>query len=119
MEEAETLCDRVAIVDHGRLIAMGTPRELVASLGAEHVIQISVDHGAEVPLERLKQLPGVKDARFTDGMMSLRVSELHSVMPALLAELERGHLSMSQLATHHATLEDVFVAHTGRHLRDE
>jgi ABC-2 type transport system ATP-binding protein len=119
MEEAETLCDRVAIVDHGRLIAMGTPRELVASLGAEHVIEISIDHGALVPLEQLKQLPGVKEAHFTDGMMSLRVSELHSVMPALLAELERGHVSMSQLATHHATLEDVFVAHTGRHLRDE
>ncbi len=119
MEEAETLCDRVAIVDHGRLIAMGTPRELVASLGAEHVIEISIDHGAEVPLERLKQLPGVKEASFADGMMSLRVSELHSVMPALLAELERHHLHMSQMATHHATLEDVFVAHTGRHLRDE
>ena len=98
---------------------MGTPRELVASLGAEHVIEITIGHGTQVPLDRLKQLPGVKEAHFTDGMISLRVSELHSVMPALLAELERGHLSMSQLATHHATLEDVFVAHTGRHLRDE
>jgi ABC-2 type transport system ATP-binding protein len=119
MEEAETLCDRVAIVDHGRLIAMGTPRELVASLGAEHVIEVTVDHAPDLPLERLKQIPGVMEAQVTDGRLSLRVTELHSIMPALLSELERGRLSMSQLATHHATLEDVFVAHTGRHLRDE
>ncbi len=119
MEEAEELCDRVAIVDHGRLIAIGTPRELIASLGAEHVIEVTVDLGAEALLDRLRALPGVKDANIADGMVSLRVSELHLAMPALIAELDRANRRMSQLATHHASLEDVFVAHTGRHLRDE
>ena len=119
MDEAEALCDRVAIVDQGKVIALGTPHDLIASLGAEHVIEFALEGGAVLPLERLRQMPGVTDVRAQDGAMSLHVSELHMVMPALLAELAREGLAMSRFATHHATLEDVFVAHTGRHLRDE
>jgi ABC-2 type transport system ATP-binding protein len=119
MDEAETLCDRVGIVDQGRLIALGTPRDLIATLGAEHVVEFEVDDGAPLELERLRRLAGVQDVSTPGGFTSLRVSELHKAVPALLAELERGHRSLSRFATHHATLEDVFVAHTGRHLRDE
>ena len=119
MDEAEVLCDRVAIVDRGRVIALGTPRELIASLGAEHVIEFETDGAAGLPVERLRTLPGVTDVRVQGAATSLHVNELHSAMPALLAGLVRAGLSMSRLATHHATLEDVFVAHTGRHLRDE
>jgi ABC-2 type transport system ATP-binding protein len=119
MDEAETLCDRVGIVDHGRLIALGTPRDLIATLGAEHVIEFELADGALLETETLKQLPGVQDVRRLNGSTSLQVSELHTAVPALLAELEREHRSLSRFATHHATLEDVFVAHTGRHLRDE
>jgi ABC-2 type transport system ATP-binding protein len=119
MDEAETLCDRVAIVDQGRLIALGTPRDLVSSIGAEHVIEFALDQGATLPADRLTRLPGVKDVRTDRGTTCLHVSELHVVMPALLAELDRAHLRMSQFVTHQATLEDVFMAHTGRHLRDE
>ena len=119
LDEAETLCDRVGIVDHGRLIALGTPRDLIATLGAEHVIEFELDGGAPLATEMLKQLPGVQDVRRLDGATSLQVSELHTAVPALLAELERDHRNLSRFATHHATLEDVFVAHTGRHLRDE
>ena len=119
MDEAETLCDRVGIVDHGRLIALGTPRDLIATLGAEHVIEFELSDGAILETETLKQLPGVQDVRRLNGSTSLQVSQLHTAVPALLAELEREHRSLSRFATHHATLEDVFVAHTGRHLRDE
>ena len=119
MEEAETLCDRVAIVDRGRVIALGSPRELIASLGAEHVIEFAVDPGRGVSIERLRALPGVKDVRPGSGTMCLHASELHLVMPSLLDVLSAEGLTMSQFATHQATLEDVFVAHTGRHLRDE
>ena len=119
MDEAETLCDRVAIVDHGHVIALGTPRELVSSLGAEHIIEFSVAGGAALPDSELARLPGVKDVRTTDGRTCLNVREPHVVIPALLAELTRARLALSQFATHQATLEDVFVAHTGRHLRDE
>ena len=119
MDEAETLCDRVGIVDRGRMIALGAPRELIATLGAEHVIEFELDEGALLDGARLKQLPGVQDVRRLDGSTSLHVSELHTSVPALLAELEREHRNLSRFATHHASLEDVFVAHTGRHLRDE
>jgi ABC-2 type transport system ATP-binding protein len=118
MDEAETLCDRVAIVDHGRVIALGTPRELIASLGAEHVIEFAVGDGSRVATGSLAQLPGVRDVSASDGAIRLRVSHPHLVIPALLGELDRQQLELSQFVTHQATLEDVFVAHTGRHLRD-
>jgi ABC-2 type transport system ATP-binding protein len=119
MDEAETLCDRIAIVDQGRVIALGTPRELVASLGAEHVIEFSVEPGAEVPSAGIAALAGVQDVRQSDGRVYVRVGKLHTVMPALLAELQRSGASLSHFNTHQATLEDVFVALTGRHLRDD
>jgi len=119
MDEAETLCDRVAIVDLGRVIALGTPRALISSLGAEHVVEFAVGHGASASTGPLAGLPGVTDVLAKEGTIRLRVTEPHVVIPALLLELERQRLDLSQFATHHATLEDVFVAHTGRHLRDE
>ena len=119
MDEAETLCDRVGIVDRGKLIALGTPRELIATLGAEHVIEFEVDGDAPLDADMLRQLPGVQDIRRLNASTNLHVSQLHTSVPALLAELERTRRSLSRFATHHATLEDVFVAHTGRHLRDE
>ena len=119
MDEAETLCDRIAIIDQGRVIAVGTPHELIASLGAEHVIEFAVEPGAEVPRDRIVAMAGVQDVRQADGRVYVRVSQLHTVMPALLAELQRSGASLSHFNTHQATLEDVFVALTGRHLRDD
>jgi ABC-2 type transport system ATP-binding protein len=119
MDEAEALCDRIAIVDQGRVIARGTPRELIASLGAEYVIEFAVEAGRVVPVDRIAAIAGVQDVRQADGHMYVRVSQVHTVMPALLAELERAGASLSHFNTHQATLEDVFVALTGRHLRDD
>ena len=119
MEEAARLCDRVAIVDHGRLIALGTPRELIASLGAEHVIEFAVEEGApSVPAEALRCLPSVEGVAREDGRWRLTVREVHRTVPALLAALAERGAAVSHLTTHHATLEDVFVALTGRTLRD-
>ena len=119
MDEAQVLCDRVAIVDRGRVIALGSPRELIASLGAEHVIEFAVEGGQAVPLPRLRALDGVRDVRPSEGTTCVHASELHRVLPALLETLAAEGLTLTQFATHQATLEDVFVAHTGRHLRDE
>jgi ABC-2 type transport system ATP-binding protein len=119
MDEAATLCDRVAIVDQGKVIALGSPAALVASLGAEHVIEFAVGGGAAIPADRVRQLPGVTDLTVASGTARLRAGALHTVVPALLAALDQEGVSLSQFATHHATLEDVFVAHTGRHLRDD
>ena len=120
MDEAQLLCDRVAVVDQGRVIALGTPRELIASLGAEHVVEFAVEPpGSPPPLEALRGLPGVTDARSEDGRVLLSASEVHLAIPALLDALARRRATLALLTTHSATLEDVFVRLTGRHLRDD
>ena len=120
MDEAERLCDRVAIVDHGRVIALGSPRELIASLGAEHVVEFTSPGAADgaIDVDALRALDGVTSARVHDGRWTLEVSELARAVPALLAELRHRNLALGELATHSATLEDVFVSLTGRQLRD-
>jgi len=117
MEEAARLCDRVAIVDHGRVIALGRPAELVASLGAEHVVEFAA--AAPVDLASLRRIEGVRDVVEDGGSVRLTVAEVHRAVPALLSALDRAGIDLLRLATHHATLEDVFVALTGRHLREE
>ncbi len=120
MEEAERLCDRVAVMDHGRVIALGSPRELIASLGADHVIELVIREGDDAPSEDvLAGLPGVKSARKEGPRYSLTVTQPHRVLPPLVAELERRDLEMTELLTHQASLEDLFLSLTGRHLRDE
>jgi ABC-2 type transport system ATP-binding protein len=119
MDEAEVLCDRVAVVDRGRVIALGTPHELIASLGAGHVVEFAVaERHHAPPLEELRRLPGVIDVRTENGHVLLGVSEVHLAVPALLASLDASGTPLSLLTTHNATLEDVFVKLTGRHLRD-
>jgi len=119
MDEAHAICDRVGIMDRGRLIALGTPRELVASLGAEHVVEFALANGGAIEQVLLASLPGVRDVRRDDTHLHLSTSELHLTVPALLDLLNRQHATLSQLGTHSATLEDVFVTLTGRQLRDD
>jgi ABC-2 type transport system ATP-binding protein len=118
MEEAARLCDRVGIVDQGKVIALGTPRELIASLGAEHVIEFAVAGGVALPEHTLAALPSVEAVRHEDGRWRLTVREVHRAVPGLLAALSEHGVEPTHLSTHHATLEDVFVALTGRTLRD-
>ncbi len=120
MEEAARLCDRVAILDHGKVIALGTPRELVASLGAEHVVEFTVDEAGSGALTAavLAALPSVEGVTREGGRWRLTVREVHRAVPALLATLAERGAAPTELATHHASLEDVFMALTGRRLRD-
>ena len=119
MEEAARLCDRVAVVDHGKVIALGTPRELIATLGAEHVIEFAVaDTASPIDETALRALPSVEDVAQDAGTWRLTVREMHRAVPALLAELSARGAEPTQLTTHSATLEDVFMALTGRRLRD-
>jgi ABC-2 type transport system ATP-binding protein len=119
MEEAERLCDRVAIMDHGRMIAQGTPRELIASLGAEHVVEFALADGASLDAVAMAAAAGTGAPSRQGDTWRLQVTELHQAMPALLGELRRQGAQLSELRTHSATLEDVFVTLTGRQLRDE
>ncbi len=117
MEEAARLCDRVAIMDHGRLLAMDQPAALVASLGAEQILEVRVE--GPFSAERLASLPGVSGVGRDGAVHRLRLRSIGDAMPALLRELERQTVALESLTTHQATLEDVFVHLTGRALRDE
>ena len=116
MEEATRLCDRVAIMDHGKVIALGTPAELIQSLGADQVIEFSVTNG--LADDALTSLPAVSNLHKRGDVYALTVSEIRVALPALLGEIQRQQSEIVTLTTHQATLEDVFVSLTGRMLRD-
>jgi len=126
MEEAERLCERVAVVDHGKLLALGTPAELIASLGAEHIVELAID--GDLQEEELLALAGVErvgravGSEGADGrpttVLRLTVREVHRSVPPLLALLAARGVTTQRLTTHHATLEDVFLHLAGRSLEE-
>ncbi len=119
MSEAEQLCDRVAIMDGGKVIAGGTPRELMASLKTEHILEFTIAESTKSldvgPLNRIDSVCGVG---VDNRKVRMQVRELHSSVPAVLRELARQGVTLASLEMHSATLDDVFVAMTGRDLRD-
>ncbi len=122
MDEAERLCDRVAIVDHGRVIACDTPRRLISALGGQHVIEFALGSNGHAELcepSVFEPLPSVCSARRDGEHLALTVDEPHVALPALLAKLDEQGSELASLTTRHASLEDVFVKLTGRHLTDD
>jgi ABC-2 type transport system ATP-binding protein len=117
MDEAERLCDRVAIVDRGQVIALGTPAELISSLHAANVIEFASE--PEMDEANLRALPGVTEPHRRGPNWSLPVGSLAETVPALLALVERSGARLQNLSTHRATLEDLFVSLTGRALRED
>jgi ABC-2 type transport system ATP-binding protein len=121
MDEAERLCDRVAIVDQGKVIALDSPRALIASLGGEHVIEFTLEGDCQQQLldsRALADLPSVSSVGHENSHLSLSVGEPHVVLPALVERLDRLQCRLTSLTTRHASLEDVFVKLAGRHLDD-
>ncbi len=116
MDEAQRLCDRVAVVDHGQVIALGTPRELIQSLGGTEVIEIAC--AEELPDDGIGSLPGVHSVKRRGASLSLTVEQQHKTLPLILTHHRESGRTLAGLSTHHATLEDVFVNLTGRQLRD-
>lgn len=120
MDEAERLCDRVAIVDQGKVIALGTPRDLIAQVGGEYIIEFSLGAGANtLDPAAFTALPSVQSASTDGDFFRLSVGQLHVALPALLGSLRERGQELTGLTTRQASLEDVFVALTGRHLRDQ
>lgn len=117
MDEAERLCDRVAVVDHGKVIALGTPTELIARLGGEHLIEFALDDVQSVEIEALEALKAVTAVRREEEAYIITAQAPHETIPALLQYL--GDRRLARLTTRHASLEDVFVSLTGRRLRDD
>src|SRR6266850_5872888 len=120
MDEAERLCDRLAIIDHGQIIAEGSPAYLIERLGGHHVVEFSVGGNSDdANLDGWRALPGVDSVRHDDGLVCLNVREPHRTIPALLDAVHNQRSQLLHLTTRQASLEDVFVRLTGRHLRED
>ena len=120
MDEAEKLCNRLAIVDHGRIIAEGSPEELIERLGGHHVVEFAIEGGSDgAMLQAWRSLPGVETVHEADGLYALTVKEAHLTIPALMDAIRQQGNTLRHLTTRQASLEDVFVRLTGRHLREE
>ena len=122
MDEAERLCDRVAIIDQGKIIAQGSPAELIARLGGDHIVEFALEVAGAAEAQdadSFRGLDSVLAARVENDGYSLTVAEPHRAIPALLDELDRQQRPLIRLTTRHVSLEDVFVSLTGRHLRDD
>ena len=120
MEEAERLSNRVAVMDHGKIIALDTPERLIASMGADQIVEFSLRPGGrELSDELLSSLPGVGGVSQRAEHRVLSVAEIGTTLPALLAAVREHGTELEALNTHQATLEDVFVGLTGRALRDD
>ena len=120
MDEAERLCDRLAIVDHGQIIAEGSPADLIDRLGGHHVVEFSVSGNQDgAALKLWSGLPSVESVREGDGLVALTVKQPHLTIPALLEAIDGQGSALQHLTTRQASLEDVFVNLTGRHLREE
>ena len=120
MEEAERLCDRIGIIDGGRLIAEGTRRELTARLGQDAHIELAFASGhlPERSEAIAKGAPGVHRAHWNGEQLDVSADDCDRCLPALLAALIDGELSPSRVEVVEPDLEDVFLELTGRALRD-
>jgi ABC-2 type transport system ATP-binding protein len=121
MDEAERLCDRVAIFDRGKILAIDSPQKLIADLGADHVVlfDVSGESAGQLRDDFGSALPGVIAARVENGQRCLSVREPHIAIPALLKLISDNDLKLTSLTTRQATLEDVFVHYAGHGLNEE
>ncbi len=117
MEEAERLADDLVIVDRGKIIAEGSPAEIIASLQAENVIEFYADR--PIAEETLAGLAGVVEVIGTEGTVRLSVSDSQAAITGLFEHARTEGLKIDGLSMHEATLEDVFVSMTGKQLRDD
>ncbi len=118
MEEADKLCDRVAIIDHGRIVAIGTPEELKAMVGNEVIyvrIRGEVDHFLEL-CESSGEFKEVK--KLKDGTIALYVTSASTAIPEVFDLASKAEIKVEEVKYHRPTLEDVFLHLTGRSLRD-
>ncbi len=120
MDEAAVLCDEIAVMDTGKLIARGTPRQLIDSLGQVRFVEFEVAEGtAPFTAQDLQGLPAVQKVEDRRGRLRLTIPRELSALTAVLQGLERRGVVPRGLTTHQATLDDVFLALTGKELVDE
>jgi len=119
MEEADELCDRLAIIDHGRLLALDTPRALKRRTGADSVVTVSASSDLDAMATYLAEhVDGVKRAERVEDAVCLMVSGTAGVLPAVVTAAERGGFTVTDLSVTETTLETVFIDLTGKDLRE-
>jgi ABC-2 type transport system ATP-binding protein len=117
MDEAERLCDRVAIVDRGKRIALGSPNELIDRIGGHHLVELATE--PPLPKEALANVRGVRAVRELADGFTLSIDEPHVTLPALITRLTERGARPTRLVSRTATLDDVFLSLTGRTLRED
>ena len=118
MEEAERLCDRVGIIDHGRLMAEGSRRELVELIGQHDLVRLELGHRGDDVAARLRALPEVLHAVASDGSVDLTLDDSHTALPRILTEAHDGGARVLSIEVVEPDLEEVFLHLTGRALRN-
>jgi len=117
LDEADALCDRLAIIDQGRIVAEGTPADLKRAIAGD-VVTIGVNGAGELVAGLLAAQPFVRESSFADGVVRLYVDDGESALPAVLRLLDGHGLAPNSLALHRPSLDDVFLRQTGRSLRE-
>ncbi len=118
LEEADALADRLAIIDHGRIVAEGTADELKRQVAGD-VITLGVNGATETVLKTVRMQPFVREASTEDGVVRLYVDRGETAVPQLLRVLDGAGLEAASIALHRPSLDDVFLRQTGRSLRDD
>jgi ABC-2 type transport system ATP-binding protein len=117
MEEADALCDRLAIIDHGKIVAGGTPDELKRQVAGD-VVTLGVNGAQEKALEILRAQPFVREASEKEGSLRLYVDRGETAMPAILRLLDSHGIGLATMSLARPSLDDVFLIQTGRSLRE-
>jgi ABC-2 type transport system ATP-binding protein len=117
LEEADALCDRIAIIDHGRIVALGTPDELKRQVAGD-VVAVGTDDASDRVLQLLQGQSFVREATSSDGVVRLYVDRGETAMPQILRVLDSEGIVVASLSLNRPSLDDVFLRQTGRSLRD-
>lgn len=117
MEEADALCDRVAIIDNGRIIALDTPENLKDMIGSDSV-SLVVQSGAEALIQSLQGFSWIKSATAVNGTVELKVDHAQQRIPEIMQEANKCSAVIASVGLHKPTLEDVFLKYTGRKIRE-
>jgi ABC-2 type transport system ATP-binding protein len=119
MEEADALCHRIAIVDHGKVIAVGSPQELKRSIPGGFLVRLHFDAAPEALVSRLRRLPGVTEARMrADSQVELYADRGGSLIPAIVSAATLSGATIRDVHISEPSLENLFLHHTGRSLRE-
>jgi ABC-2 type transport system ATP-binding protein len=115
MEEAEYLCDRIIIIDYGKILALGTLDELLKHCNSSEIIEVSFDQNTNFSLN---DLPGIQKIRSEDGINYLEVDKIVNTLPVLMKKTKEHKIKIKSLECRKVTLDDLFISMTGRHLKD-